>query len=124
MERFAAAIGFSYFASAGGYEHPAQVTVLDASGRVFSQVYGGSFTAPAIMEPLKSLIFGGARPVFSLAGLGDRIKLFCTVYDPRTGRYYFDYSIILSIAIGALCLAGTLYFLVREVWKSMRAGSV
>ena len=30
------------------------------------------------------------------------MKLFCTVYDPRTGRYYFDYSLFASIIIGAL----------------------
>ena len=67
--------------------------------------------------------FGGARPLFSLAGLGDRIKLFCTVYDPRSGRYYFDYSLFVTIVIGVLCLAGALWFLVRETRKSFRGGS-
>ncbi len=79
---------------------------------------------PAVVEPLKSLIYGGSRPVFSLAGLGDRIKLICTIYDPRTGRYYFDYSIIFSIVIGASFLAIAFHFLVRELRKSVRAGRV
>ncbi len=121
-DRFATAIGFDYQASAGGFGHPAQVTVIDQDGKIFSQVYGSLFDPPAIVDPLKSLIFGGERPVFSLAGLGDRIKLFCTVYDPRTGRYYFDYSIVYSIAVGALCLLGILFFLVREARKTFRAG--
>jgi protein SCO1/2 len=76
------------------------------------------------MEPLKSLIFGGSRPVFSLAGLSDRMKLFCTVYDPRTGRYYFSYAIFLSAAIGAFCLLAVLAFLVRETRKSLKANRV
>ena len=123
IARFAEAVGFSYFASAGGFNHPAQVTLIDRDGRVFDQVYGGSFDPPTLIEPLKRLIFGGARPLFSLAGLGDRIKLFCTVYDPRSGRYYFDYSLFVTIVIGVLCLAGALWFLVRETRKSFRGGS-
>jgi len=124
IDRLASAVGFDFAASAGGFDHPAQVTVVDKEGRVYSQIYGGSFAIPAVVEPLKSLIFGGSRPVFSLAGLGDRIKLICTVYDPRTGRYYFDYSIIFSVFIGASFLAVALHFLVRELRKSMRAGRV
>jgi protein SCO1 len=124
IDRLASAVGFDFAASASGFDHPAQVSVVDKEGRVYSQIYGGSFAIPAVVEPLKSLIYGGSRPVFSLAGLGDRIKLVCTVYDPRTGRYYFDYSIILSVFIGASFLAIALHFLVRELRKSMRAGRV
>jgi len=124
VDDFAAAVGFDFAASAGGFDHPAQVTVLDGEGRVYSQIYGGMFQPPAVVEPLKSLIFGGARPVFSLDGLGDRIKLICTVYDPRSGRYYFDYSIVLSIVIGTMTLLGVLYFLIREVRKSIKASRV
>jgi len=121
IDRLASAVGFDFAASAGGFDHPAQVTVVDKEGRVYSQIYGGSFAIPAVVDPL---IYGGSRPVFSLAGLGDRIKLICTVYDPRTGRYYFDYSIILSVFIGASFLAVALHFLVRELRKSKRAGRV
>jgi len=124
MDRLAAAVGFDFVASAGGFDHPAQVTVVDAEGKVYSQIYGGTFAPPDVIEPLKSLIYGRARPVFSLAGLGDRVKLFCTFYDPRTGRYYFDYSILFSVVIGAACLGGVLYFLLRELRKSMQAGRV
>jgi protein SCO1/2 len=124
LDRLTNAVGFDYFASAGGFEHAAQVTVVDAGGRVYSQIYGGTFQPPAVMEPLKSLIFGGSTPVFSLGGLGDRMKFFCTVYDPRTGRYYFSYGILLSAAIGALCLLGVLAFLLRELRKNLGARRV
>lgn len=124
IDRLASAVGFDFAASAGGFDHPAQVTVVDKEGSVYSQIYGGSFAIPVVVDPLKSLIYGRSRPVLSLAGLGDRIKLICTAYDPRTGRYYFDYSIILSVFIGASFLAVALHFLVRELRKSMRAGRV
>jgi len=124
MSKLTGAVGFDYFASAGGFEHAAQVTVIDSEGRVYSQIYGGTFQPPAVMEPLKSLIFGGSRPVSSLAGLGDRMKLFCTVYDPRTGRYYFSYGIFLSVLIGAFCLLGVLAFLLRELRKNLKASRV
>jgi protein SCO1/2 len=124
IERLTAAVGFDFAASASGFDHPAQVTVVDKEGKVYSQIYGGSFAPPSVVEPLKSLIYGGSRPVFSLAGLSDRIKLLCTVYDPRTGRYYFDYSLILTVLIGAPFLTGTLHFLLRELRKTVRAGRV
>jgi protein SCO1/2 len=122
MNRLISAVGFGYSASAGGFDHMAQITVIDKEGKIYDQVYGGTFAPPAIVEPLKQLILGGERSVFSLAGLSDRVKLFCTVYDPRTGRYYFDYSIFVSFAIGAICLGGVLYFLIRETRKSLKAG--
>lgn len=124
LERLTAAVGFDFAASAGGYDHPAQVTVVDADGKVSGQIYGGAFAPSAIVEPLKALIYGGARPIFSLAGLGDRIKLICTAYDQRTGRYYVDYSIILTGLSGLTFIAGTLYFLLRELRKTARAGRV
>lgn len=124
MDRLSAAVGFSFFSSAGGFDHMAQVTVLDKTGAIYQQVYGSTFGPPAIVEPLKQLILGGERSVFSLAGLSDRVKLFCTVFDPNTGRYYFNYSLFVSIFIGVACLLGILAFLVRETRKSLRSGGV
>lgn len=121
IEQLTRAVGFDYFASAGGFEHAAQVTVIDGDGKVYAQIYGGTFPPPAVIEPLKALIFGGARPVLSLGGLSDRMKLFCTVYDARTGKYYFSYAIFLSAAAGALSLLGVLAFLIRELRKNRTA---
>lgn len=121
MERLTQAVGFSYFSSAGGFDHMAQVTVIDKSGRIYRQIYGSSFDTPQIVEPLKELVFGREKPFLSISGLSDRIKLFCTVYNPVTGRYYFDYSLFASIAIGAISLALVFFVLVRETRKSMRS---
>jgi protein SCO1/2 len=122
MDRLGTAVGFSFFSSAGGFDHMAQVTVLDKTGTIYQQVYGSTFEPPAIVEPLKQMVLGGERSIFSLAGLGDRVRLFCTVYNPNTGRYYFNYSLLVTILIGAGCLLGILVFLVRETRKSLRSG--
>lgn len=122
LETLANAVGFSYFPSAGGFDHLAQVTVLDKDGKIYRQVYGATFTPPQIVEPLKELVFGRERPFFSLQGLVDRVKLFCTVYNPNTGRYYFNYSLFASIVIGAGCLAAVAYVFVKETRKSLRGG--
>jgi len=114
------AIGFNFFPSSGGFDHMAQVTILDKNGTIYEQVYGGSFEPPTIVEPLKQLVFGHQRTAFSLAGLSDRVRLFCTIYDRKTGRYYFSYALPLSIFIGLGCLLGILAFLIRETLKSAK----
>ena len=43
------------------------------------------------------------------------VKLFCTVYDPATGRYRFDNSLFMQVAVGATIVLGVLFYLFREV---------
>lgn len=115
------AVGFTFYPSAGGFDHMAQVSVIDGRGRVFQQVYGGMFEPPAIVEPLKDLVYGRERSIWSARGLLDRVRLICTVYDPRTGRYAFSYVMFIGIAVGAASLLLVLAFLVRE-WRHARSG--
>ncbi len=119
VDRLADAVGFTFYPAVGGYDHLAQVTLVDSEGRVYRQIYGAVFDPPQIIEPLKDLVFGRFEPVGDLGDLFDRIRLFCTVYNPNSGRYYFDYSLFIGIVIGSLCLALVAYFVVRE-WR--RAG--
>ncbi len=116
LDALARALGFAFYARAGGFDHLAQVSVVDGQGRLYQQVYGAIFEPPVIVEPLKDLVFGRYRPVTSLQGIVDRIKLFCTVYDPNSGRYIFDYSLFAGIAIGLMCLGLVLALLIRE-WR-------
>jgi protein SCO1/2 len=120
-DRLAAAVGFEFFSLAGGFDHMAQVTVIDKSGKIYRQIYGSTFDPPQIVEPLKELVFGREKPFFSLEGISARVKLFCTVYDPNTGRYYFNYSLFASIVIGAVCLMLVLIALIRETRKAMKS---
>lgn len=112
----AAEIGFVYFASPKGFDHSAQTTVLDADGRVYRQVYGQSFKTQALVEPLKELVFDTPVDAPFLAGWLDNVRLFCTVYDPSSGRYRFDYSIFVAAFVGILCLGAVGTFIVRS-WK-------
>jgi protein SCO1/2 len=112
------AVGFSFYPSAGGFDHMAQVSVIDGQGRVHSQIYGGVFEPPAIVEPLKNLVLGRERSIWSGQGLVDRVRLICTVYDPNTGRYYFNYALFMGIGAGGGSLLLVLAFLLREWWRA------
>jgi protein SCO1/2 len=43
------------------------------------------------------------------------------VYDPASGRYRFDYSVFVGMAIGALSLGGIGFVLVRGWLRARRA---
>jgi protein SCO1/2 len=45
--------------------------------------------------------------------------LFCTVYDPNSDRYRFDYSIFTAIVVGLLSLGLIAAFIIRE-WQRAR----
>lgn len=122
IDALAANLGFIYFPSTKGFDHLAQTTIIRADGRIYNHIYGDSFSAPMLMEPMKTLIFGGDAPSFSLEGLVNRVRLFCTIYDAKSGRYRFDNSLFLSIILGAICLTGVAAFLARE-WIKTNRGS-
>jgi protein SCO1 len=92
--------GFSYVATTAGFDHLNQVTFVDAGGRIVRQVYGESFTAQDIAEPLKAMVTGAPLPpqTSTLAELADRLRIICSVYDPVTGRYRTNYALYFEIA--------------------------
>lgn len=117
VEQLTREVGFIYFPSPKGFDHLAQVTVLDSDGRVFHQVYGDSFEPPALVEPLKQLISGQGSLPISLDGLVERVRLFCTLYDPASGRYRFEWSLFVGLAIAAMSLAGLGTILTRALFR-------
>ena len=116
VTRLAEDLGFRYRRSPKGFDHVVQASVLDGAGRVYRQVYGMSFEMPQLVEPLKELVYATPPDASLLAHLGNRVKLFCTVYDPAADRYMFDYSLFVGIFIGAISLSALGYALVRE-WR-------
>ena len=110
-------LGFSFAPSPSGFDHLAQTTVIDANGTVYRQVYGATFEPTAFVEPMKELIYDRRSDNSMVSNWINGIRLFCTVYDPASNRYYFDYSIFYIIAIGLLCLTSILVFVVRS-WRS------
>lgn len=115
IDRLAAELGFLFYASPRGFDHLAQTTVIDADGKVAGQVYGATFEPPQLVEPLKALALGQNRPFGSWSGMIEEVRLICSFYDPSTGRYRFDYSVLLSIALGGLSLAAVGAFLVNAI---------
>jgi protein SCO1/2 len=109
-------IGFQFFPAPKGFDHLSQTTIVDAEGKVYRQVYGQDFETQLFVEPLKELVFDTPRDASLVDHWVDTFKLFCTVYDPNTGRYAFDYSIFTMIVVGVLCLGAILTFFVYE-WR-------
>jgi len=118
LERLASGIGFEFTPSANGFDHLIQATVIDREGRVYRQVYGQVFDTPLLVDPLIELVLGRAAPEQPLlASLVDKIKLFCTTYDPARDGYYFDYSLFVGMLIGGVIIVLTATFMVRELRK-------
>jgi len=114
IEALAEELGFIYFASPRGFDHLTQVSVIDRDGRLYRQVYGMQFELPWLVEPLKELVLNRPQSAHQpLSGLLDRIRLFCTVYDPASDRYYFDYSLFIQMAIGLAAILAVGVFLFR-----------
>lgn len=116
IEALTRVTGFQYFPSPRGFDHLVQATVVDADGRVYRQVYGETFEAPALVEPLKQLLIDGRSQPSALAEWANDVRLFCTVYDASSGRYQFDYSVVVLIIVGTLCLGGIGVWLV-QAWR-------
>jgi protein SCO1/2 len=113
--------GFSYVANAAGFDHMLEVTVLDAEGRIYTQIYGERLTPDQLGEPVRQLLRGAPLPqTFNLDELVERVRILCTVYDPKTGQYRYDYGLLLEIAGGAMFFLTMLGYLGREWWQQRR----
>lgn len=120
VEPLAREFGFSYQATAAGFDHVLQVTLLDAQGRIYRQIYGEQSNADAIGEPLKQLFNSAPVPQqLRLDDLIDRVRILCTVYDPETGQYRVNYSLFLEIAGGVTFALAMLWFFLAE-WRTQR----
>mgnify|MGYP003345300304 CR=1 FL=1 len=118
MRRLLDGVGFTYAASPRGFDHMIQATIVDADGVVFRQVYGQTFDPPQLVDPLKRLALGQRAGQDTLEALIDGVRLVCTVFDPKSGRYRFDWSIVLSFVTGLTCFAVVAIFLWRSWSRS------
>jgi protein SCO1/2 len=112
--------GFSYLATPAGFDHILQATLLDAQGRIYQQIYGDTLTADSIGEPIRQLITN--TPIQRQSGIEDlveRVRILCTVYDPKTGKYEVKYGLLIEIAGGVTFALAMLWFFISE-WLSQR----
>ena len=119
VPRLAAELGFRYEATAAGFDHLLQATIVDANGRIYRQVYGDSFDAPLFTGPLLQLAQNAPVEQGSLEAAWEKVKLLCTVYDPSAGRYRLNYALIIQLLVGASVMLGGLSVLFIE-WRRRR----
>jgi protein SCO1/2 len=96
------------------------VTLLDADGRVYRQIYGEELNADSLGEPLKQLMRNApVAQQLKLEDLIDRVRILCTVYDARTGKYRVKYDLLIEVAGGITFALAMLWFFGAE-WMAQR----
>jgi protein SCO1 len=123
VEGLARDLGFVWVPTAAGFDHLTQVTILDGQGRVFRQVYGESFELPILVAPLRELVTGAPAPAQNFVGFLERVRILCTVYDPRAGKYRLNYGLFIEIFAGLSMLGATAWYLTAE-WRRQRATGI
>jgi protein SCO1/2 len=121
IEALTRAFGFSYVATPAGFDHVLGVTVVAPDGRIHAQVYGDRLRADQLGEPLRQLILNAppAPTTSALATMVERVRILCTVYDPDTGEYRYDFKLILELIGGALFFFSVLVYGLLE-WRDQR----
>jgi len=111
--------GFTYQATQGGFDHLTQVTIVAADGKIARQVYGDNYELPLLIGPLKQLVTGEPAQFDGFAQMIEKVRLVCTVYDPVSGQYRFNYTVLIEIFAGLSIFTAVLLFLFRE-WRRNR----
>ncbi len=107
-------LGFTYYATPKGFDHITQLSVIDAQGVIYRQIYGDSYALPLLVDPLKDLLSGQSSRALSVDAIWTKVKLFCTVYDPNSGGYRVNYSLFVELFTGLTVLGSVAWFLLRE----------
>lgn len=120
MQKLTRDLGFDYAYSVAGFDHISQLTLIDQEGRIHRQVYGDNFELPQLGEPLKKLVGNVESQYPGWEGLSNRIRLFCTVFDPKTGEYRTDYSFFVGMFISIFMIYACFAWVIREWRRSAR----
>jgi protein SCO1/2 len=124
VEALTREFGFDYLATPAGFDHVVQVTLLDAEGRVYRQIYGEQPNSASIGEPLAQLLRNAPAPQqFRLEDLIDRVRILCTDFDPATGKYRFKYGLLLEVAGGLTFALAMGWFFFAE-WRARRRARI
>lgn len=122
VEALAREFGFNYAATPAGFDHVLQVSIVDAQGRIYRQIYGETLNAASLGEPLKQLMRNAPiAEQLRLEDLVDRVRILCTVYDPKTGKYRVKYDLLLEVIGGAGFALAMIWFFLAEWWTQRRA---
>ncbi|MFA5370627.1 MAG: SCO family protein [Sideroxydans sp.] len=112
-------LGFTFAPSdEGGFNHITQTTFIDQEGKVYRQVYGEEFPNKTLLEPIRDMIYNIKTAESGLAGAVNKVKLFCTVYDPKTGKYVVNYNEIFGFGLGFFFSFLVIWWIVIEYRRS------
>jgi len=64
-------------------------------------------------------VTGAPSPAPGVAGLLEKVRLPCTVYDPRSGAYRLNYGLFIELISGLSVIGAIGYFLINE-WRRNR----
>lgn len=128
IKRLSKDLGFVFFPSPeGGFNHITQTTFIDGKGKVNLQVYGEEFENKTLLAPLKNMIYNvkPTDPIYNFetaesgfAGIAKSVRLLCTVYDTKTGKYTVDYSLFYAIGLVILVSLLIAWWIVCEYRRS------
>ena len=77
-------------------------------------------TRDQLGEPLRLMLRDAPMPEsMQLADLIERVRILCTVYDPETGTYRYDYALFIEIA-GGLTFALAMAWFFLDEWRNRR----
>ncbi len=113
ITRLTTNLGFLYTPSSKGFDHLIQTTLVDGKGKIYAQVYGIEIEPTVLTQAMKALVFGLEPASFNLSSLVNRVRLFCTVYDPTTDSYKLNYAMIFGMVMGLLVVTATGITLIR-----------
>jgi protein SCO1/2 len=115
VEPLLARFGLSVQRTPAGFDHLIQASIVDTRGVIVRQVYGDRFELPMFIDPLKQILGGDAARELSLDNIWTKVKLYCTVYDPASGKYKLDYSLFFELFAGATTLGAVAWYMLREL---------
>jgi protein SCO1/2 len=119
LPKLLADFGFAYEPTSAGFDHLLQASIVDASGRIYRQLYGDSFAAPQFTGALLELVANEPRAATDIAGLLEQVKLLCTIYDPAAGKYRVNYAVVIQLIVGASIFLVGIPTLIIE-WRRRR----
>lgn len=112
-------LGFTFYPTdEGGFNHITQTTFIDQEGRVYRQIYGEEFLNKTLLEPIRDMIYKIKTSESGMAGVMNKVKLFCTVYDTKTGKYVVNYNELYGIGWGFVVTFLVIWWLVVEYRRS------
>lgn len=112
-------LGFVYVPTEeGGFNHTTQTTFVNAQGKVYRQIYGDEFDNLTLLEPLREMIYNIKTAEPGLAGFSNRVKLFCTIYDSKSGSYKVSYTYFYGIGVSFLISLLVIWWIVYHYRRS------